>query len=121
MNSDVIEEIKRLKFEDLIWVLFAILAISNILGDRNEIEYLETNTSAFHERSNKIFEVTLTITLLIYIYFLVRNFNAYKKASEDQKNLYFIKLLGSSFLIAGIILLIYFQFNQTNFTGSPAI
>lgn len=120
-SEKTIEEIKRLNFEDLLWVLFVFLSIANIFGDYNEKEFLKTNDSDFKTRANKIFEITLVITFFIYIYFLVRNYHAYQNASLENKNLYLIKTLGSSFLIAGIVLLIYFQFKQSSFVGSPAI
>ncbi len=39
---------------------------------------------------------------------------------SKKKKLYEIKLLGSAFLIAGVLLLIYFQTHQNDFIGSPA-
>lgn len=120
-NTKNISEINRLKFEDFIWLVFAILCIANIYGDDNEIAYLETNNKSYDNKSDMIFEITLFITLLIYIYFFLRNYKAYEKASEEDKNLYAIKLLGSSLLIAGILCLLYFQTKQTSFVGSPAL
>lgn len=120
-NDDFINEMNRLKFEDFLWIVFALLALANIYGDYNETEYLKTNDTTFKSKANQIFTLTLTITFLIYIYFLVRNYNAYKKARPQDKDLYKIKLLGSALLIAGVICLIYFQTKQTSFTGSPAL
>lgn len=120
-NEKAIEEIRRLNFEDLLWVLFVFLSIANIFGDYNEKEFLKTNDPDFKTKANNIFEITLVVTFFIYIYFLVRNYRAYQNASSENKNLYLIKTLGSSFLIAGIVLLIYFQFKQSSFVGSPAI
>lgn len=45
----------------------------------------------------------------------------YGAASDSQKKIYLIKLLGSSFLIAGNICLWYFQNKESSFVGSPAI
>lgn len=118
-NKDIIKELNRLKFEDFLWLLFAILSFANIGGDHNEVEYLKTNNNTFKSKANHIFETTLTITLLIYIYFFIRNYNAYKKSTD--KELYKTKLFGSSLLIAGILCLLYFQKKQTSFTGSPAL
>lgn len=120
-SQEIINELKRLDFENFLWILFAILSVMNIIGDDKEEEFLLTNESSFHDASNKIFEITLVVTLLIYIYFFIRNYHFYEKSSPENKQLYLIKLLGSSFLIAGIVCLIYFQFKQTSFVGSPAI
>lgn len=120
-NEEIINEINRLNFEDLLWIIFIILALINIYGDYNEKEFLKTNDNTFKYKSNRAFETTIFITIIIYIYFIVRNYFAYKKAPENKKYLYKIKLLGSAFLIAGAICLLYFQRNESSFTGTPAL
>ncbi len=120
-NNNIFEEIKRLNFEDFLWIVFIFLSIMNIYGDYNEKEFLKTNRKSFKDSANSIFELTIIVTFLIYIYFFVRNYNALEKATEEQKNLYAIKLLGSSLLIAGVLCLLYFQRKQRDFVGSPAI
>jgi hypothetical protein len=121
MNSDILSEIRRLDFEDLLWVIFAILSILNIYGDYNDKEYLKTNNKMYDDTSSRVFEFTLTVTFFIYLYFLIRNYNAYSKVSAESKNLYLIKLFGSALLIGGVIALIYFQKNENSFIGSPAL
>ena len=116
-----ISEINRLKFENFLWILFACLCIMNVYGDYDEIKYLISNNKNFEQKADTIFEITLIITFLIYIYFFLRNYKAYKYATIEEKNLYTIKLLGSSLLIAGVLCLLYFQTKQTSFTGSPAL
>lgn len=120
-NEEVLEELARLNFEDIIWLVFIILSAMNIFGDTNEKEFLKTNNTNFKNNANKIFTFTLIASLFIYIYFFARNYKAFQKASETEKNLFLIKLLGSSFLIVGVLLLIFFQVNQTSFIGTPAI
>ena len=101
--------------------LFLPFSLLNVYGDKVEEEYVTTNQETYHDKSNKIFEITLIVTLLIYIYFFIRNYKALEKASYHEKRLYEIKLLGSSFLIAGILLLMYFQTHQTSFVGTPTL
>lgn len=120
-SEKITSEINRLKFEDFLWVVFAILCLINVYGDYNDKEYLKTHNNTFRKNSNKIFEFTLIVTFLIYIYFFIRNYKAYVKATEEEKRLYVIKVLGSAFLIAGVLCLLYFQDSQSSFIGSPAI
>lgn len=120
MNDSSSDEIKRLKWENTIWIVFAFLCLLNIAGDNDEINYLRRNNINFKREANTIFEFTLTITFLIYLYFFTRNVNQLEK-NQDKKELYEIKVFGSIFLIFGIICLIYFQKKQKNFTGSPAL
>lgn len=119
--NNIEKELKRLKFEDMLWIIFAILSLINVYGDNIQEKNLYINSSILEKKANDVFIFTLIITFLIYIYFFIRNYNSYKKASEKQKNLYTIKILGSSFLIAGIICLIYFQTNNKNFVGAPSL
>lgn len=119
-NDKVAKEIKRLKFEDFLWIIFIVLALANIYGDHEEIEYLETNETFYKTKATKIFVIILIVTLLIYSYFWIRDYYAYKDAPLEKKGLYIIKLLGISLLISGTLCLLYFQINQTSFTGSPA-
>lgn len=122
MQSDeIINEINRLNFEDFIWITFAVISLLNVFGDFNEKEFLKTNNEIFDEKSNLIFKFTLLVALFVYIYFFIRNHKAFIKASTREKELFSIKLLGSSLLIAGILCLIYFQFNEKSFVGSPAL
>ena len=117
----ITSEINHLKFEDFLWVVFAILCLINVYGDCNDKEYLKTHNNTFRKNSNKIFEFTLIVTFLIYIYFFIRNYKAYVKATEEEKRLYVIKVLGSAFLIVGVLCLLYFQNSRSSFIGSPAI
>lgn len=119
-NDRIVREIKRLKFEDFLWIIFIGLAIANIYGDHEEIDYLKTNDRYYKKKSTKTFVIILFITLLIYSYFWIRDYYAHKEVSSKKKRLYSIKLLGISLLISGVLCLLYFQINQTSFTGSPA-
>lgn len=74
--NDTTNEIKRLKFEELLWIIFAIISLLNVYGDKIEEEYVTTNQETYQDKSNKIFKITLIVTLLIYIYFFIRNYKA---------------------------------------------
>lgn len=120
-EEELYSELNRLKFEDFICVVIIILSVININGDHNEIDYLITGNKTYKNKANHVFEFTLIVSFFIYLYFLARNYKAYKKTAKENKKLYLIKTFGSSLLLAGIICLIYFQTNQTDFIGEPAI
>ena len=121
MTSSNTNELKRLNFEDALWIIFAILCFLNVFGDYLEKEYLKTDINNYDKQSNEVFTFTLIVTLFIYIYFFLRNYNIYKNVSQQQKSLYSIKVMGSVFLIAGVICLLYFQKNNKSFIGSPSL
>lgn len=121
MENNIEKELNRLKFEDILWIIFGVLCFINVYGDSIQEKNLFINSSKLERKSNNVFTLTLIITFLIYVYFFTRNYNSYKKATLNNKNLYAIKVLGSSFLIAGVICLIYFQTNNKNFIGAPSL
>ncbi len=41
------KEIKRLKFEELLWIIFAIISLLNVYGDKIEEEYVTTNQETY--------------------------------------------------------------------------
>lgn len=117
---NISNDLKRLKFEDIIWIVFIVLSVLNILGDKDEEEYLLTKDNNYKKEANRLFEITLVVTFFIYLYFLVRNYNAYKNSSEKDRKDYLIKLLGSAFFLGGNLCLLYFQEHYNNFIGTPA-
>lgn len=120
-GAQALNELKRLNFEDYLWILVASLAFVNILGNLNEKDFVKTNNPRSKFNANKAFEFTLLVSLIIYIYFFYRNYAAYQRAKGKDKDLFLIKILGSSLFIAATLCLIYFQFNDPSFIGSPAI
>lgn len=113
------DDIKRLNFENFIWVVFIGLSILDIVGDEYLKKFIKTSDKNDEVVANKIFLFILIISFFIYFYFLIRNINAYERASDDEKNLFSIKVFGSILFIVGVICLIYFQYNQTDFIGTP--
>ena len=45
--NDSTNEIKRLKFEELLWIIFAIISLLNVYGDKIEEEYVTTNQETY--------------------------------------------------------------------------
>ena len=43
------------------------------------------------------------------------------EVNNEYKKLYSIKVFGTIFLIAGILCLLYFQYNETNFLNAPVV
>lgn len=122
MNGNLaLNELKRLNFENYLWILVSSLALLSILGNQNDKAFIETNNINYKLNANKTFELTLIISLFIYIYYFYRNYNNYKKASPQNRELLIVKLFGSALFIAATILLLYFQYNDRSFIGSPAI
>ena len=115
------DDLTRLNLEDILFIILIVAIIFNICGDQCQKNYIKNNDKNLENRANKFYLTALIITIVIYFYFLYRNYNAYKKSSYEDKKLFEIKLLGSALLIGGALCLIYFQVNESDFIGTPAI
>ena len=115
------DDIKRLNFEDYIWILFAILSFFNIYGDYLQKEFIKSNNKKYEKNANTVFLLVLVLGFFIYLYFFYRNYKIFLKTKNEDKGIFVIKLIGSALLISGSICLIYFQYKQTNFIGTPGI
>ena len=98
--------IKRLSFENIIWFVFIIVSVFDIYGDELLKKDLLYNDKISSDKANKIFLGSTIVSLLIYGYFLLRNYSDYKKYKTKS---YEIRLIGSILIIAGVICLLYFQ------------
>lgn len=114
------DELKRLNFEDWIFIILIFSSITNIFGNKIQKEYVKRNDKKYMRLSNEVYLIALVISLFVYLYFTTRNYYFYKKANEITKNLFSTKLLGTIFLVIGILFLIYFQLKDPNFIGAPA-
>lgn len=119
--DDFNKKILMLYFEDFLLVVFICLNILNMIGDKYERDFLRSNCNIYKVYANRIFDFTLFVTIIIYFYFLIRNYKSYNDVSYDKKDLYSVKLFGCIFVIVGIICLFYFQRKQSNFVGVPII
>jgi len=114
-------EINRLNFEDWIFVIFIVVAILNIYGDQLQKKYINENNPTYQIKANKVYLVVIIITILIYIYFVKRNYNLFIHSEYSRKKTTGIKFLGSILLLIGSICLLYFQLNENDFIGAPNI
>ena len=109
----------NLDIEKIIYVIFIIISV--IIGTNYEEKFIETGDSSYHEKGCTIFKITIVIALIIYLYYLKRNYEIYNEASSKEKNLIRIRLFGSVFFVVGAICLVYFRFKDPGFVDSPEI
>ena len=97
MNND---KIKELTFENYIWVIYIVVAIVNIYGD----ELIKKSIIEKDFQANKE-----AINIIIYFYFLLRNYRDFKKYENDKK--YLVRFIGSVLVLVGTFCFFYFQEN----------
>jgi hypothetical protein len=119
--NDINNEINRLNFEDIIWGIFIILSILNIVANDKQKKYVISNNRYYEDSANKISVFVLIVLLCIYLYFFLRNYKMYE-SKIDATDTDLIKVVGSIFFILGTICLLYFQINSDdNFIGGVAL
>lgn len=111
-------EINRLNFEDIIWIIFILLSVLNIISNSDQKLYTITNNHQYEESTNKRTIFVLTILIIIYLYFFIRNINLYGN-KENPSKADSIKVLGSLLFVIGTTCLLYFQiYSKENFINS---
>lgn len=101
------EVVRRLRFENYIWIIYLIIALGNIWADELIIKSLQEKKTEYDKLAKIIFLVSLIVTLIIYLYFLNRNYNDFKMHTKN-KDIYEIRFIGSIFIFVGTICLLYF-------------
>ncbi|MDO5393082.1 MAG: hypothetical protein Q4F33_00630 [Mycoplasmatota bacterium] len=111
------ETIRRLNFENWIWVTFIVVSALDIYGDELIKKSITENDKEAQTKSENLFIFLSLFSILVYIYFLYRNYSDYKKYHNE---LYKIRLIASGIILLGSILLLYFQLNVNNNDDLPS-
>jgi uncharacterized membrane protein YidH (DUF202 family) len=119
MNTNKIQELKT---DELIWIIFITISTLNIVADEYEKKYYLNNDQKKDTEAKKIFILTVTISLLIYIFFLNRNYKKVKDLKQNNKNYKTaeIRLFGSLLIVVGVTCLLYFQIKNKD-TTNPSV
>lgn len=122
MPESLNEEIRRLNFEDLLWVIFIILAILDIYADRKQKDYLNTNDITKAKTAKRTYITIVIITIILYIYFVARNYYFLQSSKNTkEEKLESIRFIGSLALLGGSIMLLYYQVNTKISEGSAIL
>ena len=117
MNNDAENIVKRLSFENIIWITFIVISVLDIYGDELLRKNILYNDQKSANKANTIFLIATGISLLIYAYFLYRNYKDYEKYRTKS---YEIRLTGSILVLSGVICLLYFQLTTRKKNDSPS-
>lgn len=118
MKKEEQKTIQRLTFENFIWIAFIIISLLDIYGDELIKKSIREHNQEADIKAKKIFFYVMIVSILIYIYFLIRNYSDAKKHPHDD--IYQIRLLGSILVLAGTLCLFYFQFKTAKPNDSPS-
>ena len=111
MNSNNLYLIRRLNFENLIWIVIIIISLFDIYGDELIKKNLRYNDKIALKKANKLFLNITIFSILIYIYFFMRNYSDYKRYKNES---YEVRLVGSTFILIGTLCFLYFQIKNND-------
>ena len=112
MNNNI----KEIKIDEIIWGIFILLSILNIIGDENK--KIHNN-----KKAKNIFTFTIAISFIIYLYIFKKNYKLLKETKfyNINPNIYEIRVIGSFLITLGALFLLYFQLNDSNSNNSSIL
>lgn len=124
MNNQSTQTYTRLKFEDNLSIIFIILNLLNIRANAIIENAILTNNISQVSKALKIYRFIIVISILLYIYFVKRNYKFYiesrKKVNYDN-TLEKIRLEGSLLILVGTLLLGYTIFTEREPEGEAEV
>lgn len=124
MNNQSTQTYTRLKFEDNLSIIFIILNLLNIRANAIIENAILTNNISQVSKALKIYRFIIVIFILLYIYFVKRNYKFYiesrKKVNYDN-TLEKIRLEGSLLILVGTLLLGYTIFKEREPEGEAEV
>ncbi len=103
MNPNRIQNLENLEIDDFIWYIYIFIVAAALYSNKLEREYLLYNDKKKQSEFHTINAVVLTIGFFIYIYFVYRGYEKYRKKNTLSSQLNLIATI--LFLVAGGILL----------------
>ena len=121
--NNVLSEIKELEIEKILWGIVIFLAALNIYGDNIQEMFLRSNNKELEQKAKQIFIFTIAISILIYLYYVYRNYKEVQESEQTNQNilLHNIRLAGSILIVIGALFVLYFEVNEQSPIGTPVI
>ena len=124
MNNQSTQTYTRLKFEDNLSIIFIILNLLNIIANAIIENAILTGDISQISNALKIYRLIIVISILLYIYFVKRNYEFYIESKQKvnyDNTLEKIRLTGSVFILVGTILLGYTIFKEKTPEGEAEV
>lgn len=108
MNNS--KKLKSILIDEFIIGIFIISNLINLLADEQEKKYLYTKDKNILISANNKAIFTLSISIIIYLYFIYINYQEYIKHQYDYNSyIYLLRLIGSIIIAIGLSFLLYFR------------
>ena len=115
MNSN--ERFNSIILDEVILAIFIFLNILNFYADELEKDCLFNFNFNEFKLSKNIIILTLSVTLIIYLYFLYANYkDMIKNKNNSDSYIFETRFVGSVFVVIGLSCFLYFRIKTRNNT-----
>jgi len=117
MNNQLEYDLKRIKREDVIWIIYIIIIVLALFSNYFEKQYISFKNNYAHQKFSNINKLIFTILLFIYIYFVIDSYNQLKRLkntdSKRKINITTLTFIGSIINLIGGLIFLYVALNNT--------
>lgn len=118
-------QLKQLREEDFIWLIYFFIVIFALIANRFEQNYLYTQNKTNQEYASKITTTILIVAFFIYLYFTLVSFDnlEYLKRNGNNKDVKvaFERLLANILFLVGGAVAIYADYDSNSSNIDVAI
>ncbi len=118
MNSNEKKRIKQLNIEDFIWVIYIGIIILSFYSNSIERKYFIYRNLKDKEKYREINIIIFSILLIVYIYFFISSlndfFNLKQSDTKRKKELVYLSLIASFFILLSGLIFLYIAFSDKN-------
>lgn len=114
ININKKNKLTELTIDEWIWITFIILSILNIVGDELDKDYCLYQNINEKTLSKKIFNLTVFVSFLIYLYLAYRGYNRLNNAIKLNQNIDLAKsrLFANILVVIAASILLYDQIKE---------
>lgn len=120
MNEEIIKKLKRIKIENLMYILFILASILDIYANEKAKKELIEGRS-LNEKIRNQYVIASIMVLIVFYVFMQRNYNNLKACYQSKKEYELAKMrfFGSGLIVIGQVLIVNYLINTNYFNGSP--
>lgn len=116
MDSELNERLKKLKIEDIVWIIYIGIIGLSLYANNIERHYFIYKDKISKDQYRKLMLIIFSIVLIVYIYFAIDSYNDIlrlndKDNREKVKHTY-LSFIGSFLILISGIIFIYIIVND---------
>lgn len=116
MNSDIVNRLKEINNEDLVWIIYLGIIALSFYSNSLEKKYFMYNDLKSKEKYKKILIFIFCVLVIVYLYFLKDSIDSIKSLKEsdsnEKKTLTYLSFLASLLIAISGFIYLYIAYND---------